>query len=59
MKSVKSLKSSKSFNSGKSNKKTIKYPTLLKEIVNIFKDLGESHMTQYNLIYSNIGDKPF
>jgi len=58
MKSAKSLKSSKSINSAKSNKKTVEYPKL-KEIVNTFKDSEDSHITQYNLICSNIGDKPF
>lgn len=44
-------------NSVKNNKKIIEEPRL-KEIANPFKELEDSHNTQYNLIYSSIGDKP-
>jgi hypothetical protein len=44
-------------NSAKNNKKIIEYPRL-KEIANPFKDSEDSHVTQYNLISSSLGDKP-
>lgn len=55
LKSTKSIRSSKSIHSIKSLKRTIDYPRL-REI--IYEHEEDDHITQYNLVYSNIGDKP-
>ena len=55
LKSTKSIRSSKSIHSIKSLKRTIDTPRL-REIQ--YEREEDDHMTQYNLVYSNIGDKP-
>jgi hypothetical protein len=55
IKSVKSIKTSKSIHSIKSLKRTVDFPRL-KEIY--YEREDDDHIGQYNLINSNIGDKP-
>jgi hypothetical protein len=55
LKSSKSFRSSKSIHSIKSLKRTVDFPRLRE----IYYDRDDDdHIGQYNLIYSNIGDKP-